>query len=99
MTDNGKIDTNLIPTWNGDPAKWKDYKKEVNFWRMSENMSVTQSLASKLILKLQGSARTAAMNMTEELLLPAADAAMRQHSGVDCMAAATRASGHFLERF
>eukprot|EP00959_Pyramimonas_sp_CCMP1952_P389057 8151674-Pyramimonas_sp.AAC.1 len=63
----------VIPTWNGDPSKWRDYYQEVELWKLSENLSVTQSLASKLVLRLTGTARSAALTMTEVQLDPAPD--------------------------
>eukprot|EP00959_Pyramimonas_sp_CCMP1952_P209566 4384578-Pyramimonas_sp.AAC.1 len=47
-----------MPTWNRHPSKWRDYKQEVKLWELSENLSVTYSLASKLVLRLSWTART-----------------------------------------
>eukprot|EP00959_Pyramimonas_sp_CCMP1952_P406414 8518083-Pyramimonas_sp.AAC.1 len=63
-----------IPTWHGDPSKWRDYKQEVKLWKLSENLAAAHSLASQLAMKLSGTARGAALNMTEAQPHPAAAA-------------------------
>eukprot|EP00959_Pyramimonas_sp_CCMP1952_P113063 2363376-Pyramimonas_sp.AAC.1 len=60
----GNYACNTILTWDGDLAKWRDYKQGAKLWKLSENLAVAHSLASKLALKLSGTARGAALNMT-----------------------------------
>ena len=40
----------LVPSWDGNPAKWRDYQQEVKLWQLSENLEVNQCLASRLVL-------------------------------------------------
>ena len=65
-----------MPSWNGDPAKWRDYKQEVKLWKLSENLEVSRCLASTLVLKLTSTARAAALNMDENELHPAGNDAI-----------------------
>ena len=52
MTDNFNQGVHsVIPSWNGDPAKWREFKQEVKLWKLSENLEVNQSLASKLVFE------------------------------------------------
>ena len=64
-------DHSNIPTWDGNPSAWTTFSNEVKLWRLSENLEVNFSLASRLVRKLSGSARRAVASLGEEQLHPA----------------------------
>ena len=68
MADDGDNGRRHIPRWDGHPATWKQYEQEVRIWRMGENLDVKYCIAARLIQNLSGSARRAALQLTDEEL-------------------------------
>ena len=52
-------DAGSIPTWNGNPTTFKDYKSKVNMWKHSIELSKKRSWAAALAMKLTGEAAEA----------------------------------------
>ncbi len=59
-----------IPRWNGDPPGFKRWQQEVKIYRLRKDMSKEVSYAAELIVGLNGAARSAALQLTEEDLWP-----------------------------
>ena len=64
-------DHSNMPTWDGNPSTWTSFSNEVKLWRLSENLEVNFSLASRLVRKLSGSDRRAVATLVETVLHPA----------------------------
>lgn len=67
MEDSTDRDRARIPAWDGDARFWKWYKSEVRMWFLAEKTDVCFSLVARLIQRLSGAARRAAMTLTDEL--------------------------------
>ena len=70
MSESRHDEQSRIPSWNGDPATWTSFSDEVKLWRLSENMEVNFSLASRLVRQLSGSARRAVAKLPADELHP-----------------------------
>ena len=60
----------FVPAWNGDPSGWKSYRDEVRIWALGEKLDVEYSLAARLVSRLGGPARRAAMGLKDSDLMP-----------------------------
>ena len=58
----------FVPNWDGNPGGWKRYRDEVRVWLLSERKDVSYSLAARLVQRLSGAARRAALALTDEQL-------------------------------
>ena len=70
MTDNAGGDRLWIPSWNGDPSTWIDYRQEVRLYQLGENLEVSYSIASRLVGRLRGAARRVGLVMDAADLFP-----------------------------
>ena len=70
MSESRHDEQSRIPSWNGDPSTWTSFSDEVKLWRLSENMEVNFSLASRLVRQLSGSARRAVAKLPADELHP-----------------------------
>ena len=68
MTSSGKEDFQVIPSWNGNPADWQAYKEEVRIWKLGCDWTVKYCVAVRLVAKLSGSARRAALELQDAAL-------------------------------
>ena len=66
-------DQNFVPTWNGDPSKFEDWKQRVRIWTHTCELHKKKSFASIIANKLTGAALKSALELTDEQLFPFAD--------------------------
>ena len=59
-----------IPSWDGRPDLWEQYKDEVRIWTLGSAASADYSLAARLVSHLRGPAKRIGMGMTDEELEP-----------------------------
>ena len=59
-----------IPSWDGNPVRWLQFKDEVRIWKLGENLDVTFSLAARLVGNLRGAARRVTISMPDAELAP-----------------------------
>ena len=58
------------PGWDGNPQTWRRYRDEVRIWLLAERVeNVEYSLAARLVQRLSGAARRAALGLTDEELM------------------------------
>ena len=58
------------PGWDGNPQTWRRYKDEVRIWLLAERVEgVEYSLAARLVQRLSGAARRAALGLTDAELM------------------------------
>jgi len=62
-----------IPCWDGNPAGWITYREEVRIWSLGVDTSVKSSLAARLVARLTGPARRAALSLKDDQLMPTDD--------------------------
>ena len=58
-------DRSRIPSWNGHPDGWKNYKEEVRIWMLGSKLDVQYCLAARLVENLSGPARQIGLRMAE----------------------------------
>ena len=58
----------FIPYWGGNPGTCRRYRDEVRVWLISEKKDVSHSLAARLVQRLSGAARRAALALTDDQL-------------------------------
>ena len=46
-----------MPSWNGNPETWQQYKEDVRIWTLGTKLDVEYSLAARLVSNLRGAAR------------------------------------------
>ena len=61
---------NRIPTWDGNPTTWRNFKRTVDVWLEGENLDVPYSLAARMLQKLTGTAKTRTQLIPLEELRP-----------------------------
>ena len=66
----GRDDRRFVPGWDGNPNTWRRYRDEVRVWLLGEKTDVEYSLAARLVQRLSGAARRAALTLTDEELPP-----------------------------
>ena len=59
-----------IPCWDGNPAGWITYR---GIWSLGVDTSVKSSLAARLVARLTGPARRAALSLKDDQLMPTDD--------------------------
>ena len=60
----------FTPAWDGNPQGWRRCKEEVRIWLLAEKVEgVEYSLAARLVQRLTGAARRAAMTLSDEDLM------------------------------
>ena len=65
----------FVPSWDGNPHGWRRYRDEVRIWLLSERTTgIDYSLAARLVQRLSGAARRAAMTLSDLELMPDAGA-------------------------
>ena len=61
----------FVPSWDGNTHGWHPYHDEVRIWFLSERAKgIDYSLAARLVQRLSGGARRAAMTLSDEKLMP-----------------------------
>ena len=55
-----------VPRWDGDPASFRDYQKEIKLFRMAADLKSDVCLVARLVQNLHGAAKEVAMNMDEK---------------------------------
>ena len=46
-----------VPSWDGNPDRWVEYRDEVSLWLMAEDLEKTYSVAVRLVQRMTGSAK------------------------------------------
>ena len=59
-----------VPSWDGNPEKWRSYRDEVRVWLLGTNLDVPYSIAARLVGQLRGSARRVGLAMSDDDLAP-----------------------------
>ena len=59
-----------VPSWNGSPETWQNYRDEVRIWLLGSKLEVEYSLAARLVAKLRGPARRVGLAMADAELNP-----------------------------
>ena len=59
-----------IPSWDGDPSKWIEYRQELRLYQLGKNMEVSYCIASRLVGRLRGAARRVGLAMETDDLFP-----------------------------
>ena len=59
-----------IPSWDGRPDTWQEYKDEVRIWVLGSSNTAEYSLAARLVAHLRGPARRIGLSLTDEQLSP-----------------------------
>ena len=54
-----------MPSWNGNPTTFRDYKQKVLMWKHSVELSKKRSWAAALAMKLTGEAHEAVMAFSD----------------------------------
>ena len=62
-----------VPRWDGNPTTRRRYMGEVRLWALSADLSVSYSLAARLVKSVSGPARRACLTLTDEQLMPKAE--------------------------
>ena len=66
----GESTRHFTPAWDGNPQGWRRYREEVRIWLLAEKVEgVEYSLAARLVQRLTGAARRAAMALSDEDLM------------------------------
>ena len=69
--DKNRSERVFAPRWDGNTHGWRRYRDEVRIWFLSESAKgIDYSLAARLVQRLSGGARRAAMTFSDEELLP-----------------------------
>ena len=70
-----------VPRWNGDSAGFKRWQQEVRIYRLPCDLSKMRSYSAELVMGVSGAARTAALQLSNDVLCPfASDAGQIQPS-------------------
>ena len=59
-----------VPSWDGNPTTYRQYKEAVRIWLLGEKLDVEYSLAARLVQNLAGAARTTGNALSDEQLMP-----------------------------
>ena len=59
-----------IPCWDGDPTKWRRYKRDVEIWLEGDNLEVGYSVAARMVQRFSGTARLRAQLLDVKDLRP-----------------------------
>ena len=59
-----------IPSWDGRPDTWQEYKDEVRIWVLGSPNTADYSMAARLVAHLKGPARRIGLAMTDTELSP-----------------------------
>ena len=63
--NSGGGDFSFVPSWNGNPAEWITYRDEVRIWKLGCDWTVKYCIAARLVQRLSGSARRAALELPD----------------------------------
>ena len=69
-TDPSQEQDRRVPSRNGNPETWEQYKDEVRIWQLGSSLDVSYSLAARLVQQLRGPARRIGLSMKDEELAP-----------------------------